>query len=237
MGMRRTRSAVHLHHYNGRKRRRSSRERRSGTSEQWPPHSVFSSPAASSTITMKFLKERVESKQGISLQRLTGHLSQLPSDLKTRCGCSIKSLKRFLQQFPEVFAIRDERNVYVRKKGLRGTSSLSVSVQRFITSTLERDTDKEGVKSPTGVKGTLFCIFGVYGCIAIKYPIKTSVYFDAQSFENAKHRSLLSSRTAGATASPSTPRSEQRSAEPGSSHRVTRASIDKLSSSASYFAP
>lgn len=143
---------------------------------------------------------------------------------RPRSAAAINSLEPFLQQFPEVFAIRDKRNAYVRKKGLHGTPSLSGSVES-LTSTSERDTDKEDVTSLTGVKGT-----GVYGFAAIKYPIKTSVYFDVQYFENAKHRSRLSSGlrvgvcvTFDAKIGPNDCKARFRAT------RVTRASIDKLS--------
>ncbi|KAK8758409.1 hypothetical protein V5799_003960 [Amblyomma americanum] len=142
---------------------------------------------------VKFLKERVESNQGISLQKLTGHLSQLPSDLRTKYGCSVKSLKIFLQQFPKVFVIRNQSNVYVRTKSRRPTSSLNGSMESFVTSTSDRGTDDDEVTCLTNVKGTVYRIFNVYGFIAVKYPIKTSVYFDVQAFENAEHNNLPSS--------------------------------------------
>ncbi|KAH9376138.1 hypothetical protein HPB48_014571 [Haemaphysalis longicornis] len=57
----------------------------------------------------KFLKDRAESNQGISLQKLNGPLSQLLPDLRTKYGCSDKSRRLFLLQFPKVFAIRAHR--------------------------------------------------------------------------------------------------------------------------------
>lgn len=144
---------------------------------------------------MKFLKDRVESNQGISLQKLTGHLSQLPSDLRTKYGCSVKSLKIFLQQFPKVFVIRNQSNVYVRTRSRRATTeeatSLEGSMESFQTSASDRDDDD--VTSLSNVVGTVYRIFNVYGFISVKYPIKTSVYFDVQAFENAEHSNLPSS--------------------------------------------
>ncbi|KAL1470773.1 hypothetical protein MTO96_024033 [Rhipicephalus appendiculatus] len=149
----------------------------------------------SSEAMVKFLKDRVESNQGISLQKLTGHLSQLPSDLRTKYGCSVKSLKIFLQQFPKVFVIRNQSNVYVRTRSRRATTeeatSLDGSMESFQTSASDRDDDD--VTSLSNVVGTVYRIFNVYGFISVKYPIKTSVYFDVQAFENAEHNNLPSS--------------------------------------------
>lgn len=145
----------------------------------------------SSDAMVKFLKGRVESSQGISLQKLTGHLSQLPPDLRTKYGCSVRSLKLFLQQHPRVFVIRNQSNVYVRTRSRRTTSPPNASADGFMAS--DRGTDGEDVTCLTDVRGTVCRVFDVYGFISVKRPIKTSVYFDVQSFENAEHSSLLSS--------------------------------------------
>ncbi|XP_037582649.1 uncharacterized protein LOC119466241 isoform X1 [Dermacentor silvarum] len=150
----------------------------------------------SSEAMVKFLKDRVESNQGISLQKLTGHLSQLPSDLRTKYGCSVKSLKIFLQQFPKVFVIRNQSNVYVRTKSRRLTTTVpspTGSMESFPTSNSDRGTDDDDATCLTNVVGTVYRIFNVYGFIAVKYPIKTSVYFDVQAFENGEHSNLPSS--------------------------------------------
>lgn len=144
---------------------------------------------------VKFLKERVESNQGISLQKLTGHLSQLPSDLRTKYGCSVKSLKVFLQQYPKVFVIRNQSNVYVRTKK---KPSLSGSIESDDTSMSDRGTDEspeqvEEITSLHNAKGKVYRIFNVYGFISVTHPIQTSVYFDVQAFENGEHSNLPAS--------------------------------------------
>ncbi|CAN8001171.1 unnamed protein product [Ixodes hexagonus] len=152
--------------------------------------------SGSSEAMVKFLKERVESNQGISLQKLTGHLSQLPPDLRTKYGCSVKSLKLFLQQYPKVFVIRNQSNVYVRTKKLPSPAG---SLESVMTSTSDRGTNDdaeasaEDVSSLTNVKGKVYRIFNVYGFISITYPITTSVYFDVQAFENGEHSNLPAS--------------------------------------------
>ncbi|KAH9383990.1 hypothetical protein HPB48_025967 [Haemaphysalis longicornis] len=98
---------------------------------------------------LQFLKERVESHQGISIQKLTGHLSQLAPQLR-----------------------------------------ITISLVKLNS---VRSTDEDDVTSLTDVRGTVYRIFHVYGLISIEHPVKTSVYFDVQSFENAKHTNLPSS--------------------------------------------
>ncbi|KAH6922768.1 hypothetical protein HPB50_018981 [Hyalomma asiaticum] len=153
----------------------------------------------SSEAMVKFLKDRVESNQGISLQKLTGHLSQLPSELRTKYGCSVKSLKFFLQHYPKVFVIRNQSNVYVRTRSRRATiavtgSPIDGSMESFPSaSDRGTDEDEEVVTSLNNVVGTVYRIFNVYGFISVKYPIKTSVYFDVQAFENAEYSTLPSS--------------------------------------------
>lgn len=142
---------------------------------------------------VEFLKGRVESNQGISLQKLTGHLSQLPHDLRTKYGCTLESLKMFLREYPKVFLILNESNVYVRTESLPSTSALTGSVESFTSSTSDRGTDKKDVTCLTDVRGTVHRMFNVYGFISVEQPIKTTVYFDVQSFENAKYTSLSSS--------------------------------------------
>ncbi|EEC05818.1 hypothetical protein ISCGN_024781 [Ixodes scapularis] len=150
--------------------------------------------SGTSEAMVKFLKERVESNQGISLQKLTGHLSQLPPDLRTKYGCSVKSLKLFLQQYPKVFVIRNQSNVYVRTKKLPSPAG---SIESVMTTMSDRgtndDADSEDVTTLIGVKGQVYRIFNVYGFISIKNPITTSVYFDVQAFENGEHSNLPAS--------------------------------------------
>ncbi|XP_077544754.1 uncharacterized protein LOC144157908 [Haemaphysalis longicornis] len=138
---------------------------------------------------VRFLKKRVESHQGISLQQLTGHLSQLPPGLRTKYGRSIKSVKMFLHTFPEVFVIRDDTNVFLRTKSPEATSSSDGNAENKP----DNGTDGEDVTSLTDVKGTVYRIFSLYGFISIEKPVKTSIYFDVKSFENAEHTSLPSS--------------------------------------------
>ncbi|KAH9360740.1 hypothetical protein HPB48_020219 [Haemaphysalis longicornis] len=147
----------------------------------------------SSDAMVEFLKDRVESNQGISLQGLTGHLSQLPYDLRTKYGGSVKSLKLFLQRFPKVFLILDENNVYVRNESLQSTSFTTGSVESWLSSTPDRSMDKKDVTCLTEVRGTVHRMFHIYGFISVEQPIKTTVYFDVHSLENAKHTSLSSS--------------------------------------------
>ncbi|KAH9375428.1 hypothetical protein HPB48_015720 [Haemaphysalis longicornis] len=139
--------------------------------------------------TVKFLKERVESHQGISLQQLTGHLSLLPPELRTTDGCSVKSLMVFLQKFPEVF---DEDNLYVARENRQGTSPVNVSAES-VASASDGAASEKDVTCLTGVTGTVYRLFTLYGFISIESPIRTSVYFDVQSLENAQQTSLRSS--------------------------------------------
>nr|XP_037271548.1 uncharacterized protein LOC119163614 isoform X2 [Rhipicephalus microplus] len=68
---------------------------------------------------------------------------------------------------------------------------LDGSTESFQPSASDRDDDD--VTSLSNVVGTVYRIFNVYGFISVKYPIKTSVYFDVQAFENAKYNNLPSS--------------------------------------------
>ncbi|KAH9360970.1 hypothetical protein HPB48_019572 [Haemaphysalis longicornis] len=142
---------------------------------------------------VKLLKGRVESHPGISLQQLAGHLSQLPPELKARYGSSSKSLMTFLQKFPDLFVIRNKNNVYPATENHQRTSSGNGSAQAFIASASHRGTNEKDITCLTGITGTVYCLFRLYGFISIESPIKESVYFDIKSFENAQHTTLLSS--------------------------------------------
>ncbi|KAH9365315.1 hypothetical protein HPB48_019558 [Haemaphysalis longicornis] len=94
---------------------------------------MSSRTSKSSGVMVRFLYLRVESNQCISLQLLTGHLSQLSFHLKAAHGGPVKSLEAFLQTFPDVFAISKHSNAYVRTKGSHPTSSLTESAESFET--------------------------------------------------------------------------------------------------------
>ncbi|KAH9360483.1 hypothetical protein HPB48_009654 [Haemaphysalis longicornis] len=145
----------------------------------------------SSNAAVKFLKRRVQSNQGISLQELNDHLSRLPPRMRTKCGNPAESLKEFLRQFPKVFVVGKQGRVYVRRRKRRTTSTLNGTC--FMATTPQSCTDQDDVTCLTDVTGKVYPIFGVYGFISVKYPLSTSVYFDAKVFENAQQRSLRSS--------------------------------------------
>ncbi|XP_070396341.1 uncharacterized protein [Dermacentor albipictus] len=145
-----------------------------------------------------FLQRVTETRRSWSghRRRVGGIGARLPSDLRTKYGCSVKSLKIFLQQFPKVFVIRNQSNVYVRTKSRRLATTVSSptgSMESFPTSNSDRGSDDDDVTCLTNVRGTVYRIFNVYGFISVKYPIKTSVYFDVQAFENGEHSNLPSS--------------------------------------------
>ncbi|KAH9366358.1 hypothetical protein HPB48_022345 [Haemaphysalis longicornis] len=76
----------------------------------------------------KFLNALVEPHQAIPIQQLTGHLSQLPPELRTTYGCSLESVMGLSQPSPGVFAIRDN-NVYVAAENRQATSSVNGSAE------------------------------------------------------------------------------------------------------------
>ncbi|XP_077536201.1 uncharacterized protein LOC144148556 [Haemaphysalis longicornis] len=118
----------------------------------------------SSDAKVKLLKERVEPNQGLSLQELTGHLSQMLHFVRTKCGRTVKSRMIFLHKLPTAVAIRDERNGYVRTKSRQPTSSLNAgSVESFTTSTSDRATDDECGTCSIHVRGASHHFFILYG--------------------------------------------------------------------------
>ncbi|KAH9370682.1 hypothetical protein HPB48_014011 [Haemaphysalis longicornis] len=145
----------------------------------------------SSNAAVKFLKRRVQSNQGISLQQLTEYLSCLPPRMRTKYGNTTECLKEFLRQFPKVFVVSKQGKVYVRRRKRRVTSTLNGT--GLMATTSHSFTDEDEVTCLTDVTGKVYRIFSVYGFIYVKYPISTSVYFDVKAFENAQHRSLRSS--------------------------------------------
>ncbi|KAH9360883.1 hypothetical protein HPB48_008159 [Haemaphysalis longicornis] len=151
----------------------------------------MSEPSRHSTDAMvKFLKERVESHQGISLEQLTGHASQLPPGLRATYGCSLQSVMFLLQQFPDVFVMRNG-NVYVATESRRATPLPNGSAKSSVVSASDRATNEEDITCLTDATGIVYRLFTLYGFISIESPIKASVYFDVQSLENAQHSSLL----------------------------------------------
>lgn len=132
----------------------------------------------------EFLRKRVESHPGISIQKLTGHLSQLPAEIRMKYGGNVDSIRRVLEQFPDIFVIRNHDQVHVttsKSSGKTTGASSSAGGSDDETTTL------------TGAKGKVYRLFKTYGFISVQHPISTSVYFSLRSFENGQHSSLLSS--------------------------------------------
>ncbi|KAH9383022.1 hypothetical protein HPB48_023681 [Haemaphysalis longicornis] len=178
---------------------------------------------------VKFLLERVESHQGISLQQLTGHLSLFPPELTTD-GCSVKSVMAFLQKFPDFFVIRNENNMYLARENRQGTSSVNGSAEN-VASASDSAVCERDITYVTDVTGTVYRLFSIYGFISIESPTKTSVYFD-EYFENAQQASLPSSgrQVGGSVAIDAWIGPKDCKAEFAAT-RVTRANPTKLSSS------
>ncbi|XP_077547366.1 uncharacterized protein LOC144159638 [Haemaphysalis longicornis] len=142
------------------------------------------STTKSSRETLKeFLRKRVESHPGISIQKLTGHLSQLPSEIRTKYGGNVDSIRRVLEQFPDIFVIRNHDQVHV-------VTSKPASTRAASSSGGGSD-DEMTVLS--NAKGKVYRMFKTYGFISVQQPISTSVYFSLRSFENGQHSSLLTS--------------------------------------------
>ncbi|KAH9362826.1 hypothetical protein HPB48_015211 [Haemaphysalis longicornis] len=120
----------------------------------------------SSNSAVKFVKGRVQSNQGISLQELNDHLSRLPSRMMTKCGNPAESLRKFLRQFPKVFVVGKQGKVYVRRRKRRATSTLNDT--GFVATTSHSCTDEDDVPCLTDVTGKVYCIFSVYGFISVK---------------------------------------------------------------------
>ncbi|KAH8032998.1 hypothetical protein HPB51_004920 [Rhipicephalus microplus] len=132
----------------------------------------------------EFLRKRVESHPGITIQKLTGHLSQLPAEIRMKYGGNVDSIRRVLEQFPDIFVIRNHDQVHVttsKSSGKTTGASSSAGGSDDETTTL------------TGAKGKVYRLFKTYGFISVQHPISTSVYFSMRSFENGQHSSLLSS--------------------------------------------
>uniref|UniRef100_L7LYM5 Egal-1 winged helix domain-containing protein n=1 Tax=Rhipicephalus pulchellus TaxID=72859 RepID=L7LYM5_RHIPC len=132
----------------------------------------------------EFLRKRVESHPGISIQKLTGHLSQLPAEIRMKYGGNVDSIRRVLEQFPDIFVIRNHDQVHV-------TTSKSSSKTTGASSSAGGSDDE--TTTLTGAKGKVYRLFKTYGFISVQHPISTSVYFSLRSFENGQHSSLLSS--------------------------------------------
>ncbi|KAL3186074.1 hypothetical protein MRX96_028203 [Rhipicephalus microplus] len=132
----------------------------------------------------EFLRKRVEFHPGISIQKLTGHLSQLPAEIRMKYGGNVDSIRRVLEQFPDTFVIRNHDQVHVT------TSKSSGKTTGASSSADGRDDETTTL---TGAKGKVDCLFKTYGFISVQHPISTSVYFSLRSFENGQHSSLLSS--------------------------------------------
>lgn len=131
----------------------------------------------------EFLRKRVESHPGISIQKLTGHLSQLPADIRAKYGGNVDSIRRVLEQFPEIFIIRNHDQVHVVTSKPASTRAASSS---------GGGSDDETTVL-TNAKGKVYRMFKTYGFISVQQPISTSVYFSLRSFENGQHSSLLTS--------------------------------------------
>ncbi|XP_075736647.1 uncharacterized protein LOC142776606 [Rhipicephalus microplus] len=132
----------------------------------------------------EFLRKRVESHPGISIQKLTGHLSQLPVEIRKTYPHDTNSIRRVLEQFPEIFVIRNHDQVHL-------TTSESSGKPKGASSFAGGSKDQ--TTSLTGVKGKVYRLFETYGFASVQHPINTCVYFSLHSFENGQHSSLLSS--------------------------------------------
>lgn len=149
----------------------------------------------SARAVVTFLRERVALSQGISLQKLTGHLSQLPPDLRTKYASSVKSLTAFLEQYPDVFVICNQ-DVYLTTERPSPSGSLE-SVPSSMSGRVPKASTEQmkgsEFKNLHSVNGVVCRIINTFGFVTVTDPIQTSVYFDVKVFEGGKHKSLPAS--------------------------------------------
>lgn len=120
----------------------------------------------------EFIKEKIEKAGGqIKFQHITGHLSQLDLSIREAIGASPLDLRKFLKKHAEFFSVDSEGFVTCQKQGAAETKSRRAE---------DNTASDGGSLFPATLKdvpGVVIKVLPLYGFIAIKNPVKTSVYF------------------------------------------------------------
>lgn len=120
----------------------------------------------------EFIKEKIEKAGGqIKFQHMTGHLSQLALSVRQTVGSSPRDLKKFLTKHNALFNVDSDGFVSFQK------SPVVVTEKKNQNPRTDNDSDSLFPMSLKEIPGIVIKVLPSYGFIAIKQPIKTSIYF------------------------------------------------------------
>ncbi|KAG8195011.1 hypothetical protein JTE90_008183 [Oedothorax gibbosus] len=125
----------------------------------------------------EFIKEKIEKAGGqIKFQHIPGHLSQLDLSVREAIGSSPLDLRKFLKKHNELFTVDPEGFVTFQKPSGAPTENKSRNSR---IDNNDNSNDVQSLFPPTlkEVPGVVIKVLPMYGFIAIKNPVKTSVYF------------------------------------------------------------
>lgn len=171
---------------------------------------------------INFIKERLEKHGTLNLQNLTGHLSALPAHVRGSFGSSKTALKKFVKDHPEHFTLDKKENLAKASPGPLSAAAIapkSVSSSPPLPKTIPppqptvqvQPIPKEPKEVPAvpkndqckekalpsellEVKGKVYRLFEFYGFISVSSPVFTSIYFDVQSFEFGRYKTLTEAK-------------------------------------------
>lgn len=123
------------------------------------------------------LKEHIESNPGINIRELPGLFKQLPDKVRPKHCTDAAAIRSFLERHVRVFLIDDNDCVFIRPPS---------------PAEMEELPPADNLTTLCGAEGRISKVHSVYGFVSVDHPIKASVYFTVQHFENKSCKDLLS---------------------------------------------
>lgn len=127
----------------------------------------------------------IKKKKQISIQNLTGYISQLPDSIRNKYNFSKSDFKNLLLKHSEIFSISDDDIVQ-----LKHILPQSSSCNTLNYNDLEVKGKNADDKILNNVKGQIIALYKAYGFIKILETTNATVYFDINTFENGNETNL-----------------------------------------------
>lgn len=127
----------------------------------------------------------IKKKKQISIQNLTGYISQLPDSIRNKYNFNKSDFKNLLLKHSEIFSISDDDIVQ-----LKHILPQSSSCNTLNYNDLEVKGKNADDKILNNVKGQIIALYKAYGFIKILETTNATVYFDINTFENGNETNL-----------------------------------------------
>ncbi|GBL83920.1 hypothetical protein AVEN_100818-1 [Araneus ventricosus] len=149
--------------------------------------SLFPEMDRNELIYAEFIRSRIQRNGGsLKFQHITGQLSQLEHNVRSAIGASPKDLMIFLKKYDGLFTVDDGLVSLKNASGNKETSAPPKDIN------MNGKSEKESSfpKVINDVPGIVIKVQPTFGFIAIKEPVKSSVYFTPSCFNDA-NKTLL----------------------------------------------